>query len=426
VRTVDLLLYGASEVVTVDRRGAGPLRGARAMSDLGVVPEGAVAVHQGRVVAVGPTNEIIRSYRGFRRIACRGRTVLPGLVDAHTHPAFAAFRDDEFARRCRGATYEEILAAGGGIHASAARLGETPLPRLARSVRRRLDAMLLHGTTGIEAKSGYGLTTASEIKSLRAIARAGNGHPVEIARTFLGAHALPTAYAGDRAGYVREVVEQMIPRVAKQRLARFCDVFVEKGAFTVGEARRILTAGKRRGLKPKVHADQFRDGGGARLAAEMKAVSAEHLECTRPAGIRALAKAKVIPVLLPGTVLFLDLPRPDARAMIEAGCAVALATDFNPGSSPTENLHLVASLGCTLLGMTPEEVVAAVTRNAAHAAGLQDHQGRIAPGRRANLLILDAPSYVSLAYRMGTNLTWTLISRGTIVVRGGRRVGEWS
>ncbi len=422
MRTIDLLLFGASQVVTLAGE-EGPRKGAAAMNDLAVIDGGGVAVHRGRVIDVAPTEELARRYRAWRRINCRGRTILPGLVDAHTHPAFAAFREDEFALRCRGATYEEIFAAGGGIHASTRRLRALDLDHLAAVIRPRLDRFLVHGTTGIEAKSGYGLTTASELMSLRAIRRAAKDHPIEVTRTFLGAHALPPEYAENRKAYVDKVVDDMLPRVAKNRLATFCDVFVEQGAFTTREARRILASGRAHGLRPKVHADQFRDGGGARLAAQVGAVSAEHLDATGRAGIRALARAGVIPVLLPGSCLFLGLQHPDARGMIEAGCAVALATDFNPGSSPTENLHLVASLGCTQLGMTPEEVITAITWNAAWAAGLEGTQGCIARGRAANLVVLDAPSYVHLPYRMGTNLTHTVIVNGTVVVERGRRVG---
>jgi imidazolonepropionase len=342
-------------------------------------------------------------------------------VDAHTHPVFARMRADEFARRCRGESYERILAAGGGILASAKALQKMSVAALAQDVRARLDRMLLHGTTTVEAKSGYGLTTASEVASLVALRQAARGHPVRVVPTFLGAHALPAEHRARRKAYVDEVIERMLPEVARRGLARFCDVFVERGAFTVPEGRRILRAARALGLGAKVHADELRDGGGARLAAEVGATSAEHLGFTRGPGIRALARAGVVPVLLPTTSLFLGLAaRPDARAMIAAGCAVALASDFNPGSSPTENLGLVAALGCTTLGLTPEEALVAITRNAAAAIGEEARAGRIAAGRPADLVVLDAPACVYLPYRLGTNLVHTVIADGRIVVENAR------
>ncbi|MDJ0973964.1 MAG: imidazolonepropionase [Planctomycetota bacterium] len=421
MKSVDLLLLGASQVVTVDGGRAGPKRGARDMNKLGVVEDGAVAVHRGRVVAVGTTNEITSTFRGLRRVFCRGRTILPGFVDAHTHPVFAKMREDEFAMRCRGADYEEILAAGGGIHASARALRIKKQGELVEGIRERLDNFLLHGTTVVEGKSGYGLTFESELKSLKALRQAGRGHPVSVVRTFLGAHAVPPEFRRKRNIYVSEVAERMMPEVARQKLADFCDIFVERGAFTIPEAEIILKSARRHGLKIKVHADQFRDGGGALLAAKFKATSVEHVDATRKRGIDALKKARVIPVLLPSASLFMGLKHvPQARRFIDAGLPVALATDFNPGTSPTENLGLVASLGCSLLGMTPEEVIVAITRNAAAAVGREDRHGRIAPGRRANFVILDAPSYTYLPYRMGTNLVHSVIVRGREVVRAGR------
>ncbi len=423
MKTVDLLLVGASQVVTVDGGRKGPKRGERDMNRLGVVEDGAVAVHRGKVVAIGASNEITSAYRGTRRIFCRGRTILPGLVDAHTHPVFARMRENEYAMRCRGADYEEILAAGGGIHASAEALRDAPLEDLVRDVRGRLDDFLRHGTTVVEGKSGYGLTPQSELKSLKALRRAGSKHPVEVIRTFLGAHVVPKAFADRRADYVAQVIDEMIPAVAEHKLATFCDVFVERGAFSVKEAYAILRAGKEHGLKAKVHADQFRDGGGAKLAARVRATSVEHVDATGPAGIRALLKARVVPVLLPSASLFTGLKHvPNARRLIRAGLPVALATDFNPGTSPTENLGLVASLGCSLLDMTPEEVIVAITRNAAAALDLEHEHGRIAVGRRANLVILDAPSYTFLPYRMGTNLVHTVLVRGRVVVRNRKIV----
>jgi imidazolonepropionase len=423
MRNVDLLVLDAAQVVTVDAGGPGAARGEEAMNDLRVVAGGSIAIHQGKVVEVGPTNSIIAEYRGTKRLFVSGKTVLPGFVDAHTHPVFARWREDEFARRCRGDTYEEILAVGGGILASAKALRDAPEDALVRALLATFDYMLLQGTTVVEAKSGYGLTAASETKSLRVIRRAGRSACVTVVPTFLGAHAMPEEYADRRSEYVRLVTDVMIPAVARAKLAVFNDVFCELSAFTRAESERILRAGLAHGLRPKIHADEMTDGGGAALAARVKAISAEHLGATGPAGIKALARAGVVPVLLPTTSLFLGLERrPDARAMIEAGCAVALASDFNPGSSPTASLSLAAALGCCFLEMTPEEVVTAITRNAAAAVGLEGRSGRIAAGRPADLVILDAPSYLHLPYRLGTNLVHTVIRHGAVVVEEGRRV----
>lgn len=424
-RRIDLLVHDAAQVVTVDAGGPGPARGAAAMNDLRVVEGGAVAVDRGRVVAVGPSEALAEAFAPRTRLDAAGCAVLPGFVDAHTHPVFARWRDDEFARRCRGETYEQILAAGGGILASAKVLGATAVDVLVEHLRRVFDHVLLHGTTTLEAKSGYGLSTEAELKSLQALRLAAEGAPISVVPTFLGAHAVPAEHAHDRAGYVREVVREMIPLVARGRLATFCDVFCERGAFTPRETATILRAAARHGLRGKVHADEFGDSGGAALAARLRATSAEHLGGTGPAGIRAMARAGVVPVLLPTTSVFLRLERkPAARAMVEAGCPVALATDFNPGSSPTANLALAAALGVTMLGLTPEEVVTAVTRNAAAAVGASARAGRIAVGRPADLVVLDAPSYVHLSYRMGTNLVRDVVRGGEVVVRDARRTAE--
>jgi len=421
MKSADLLLIGASQVVTVDGGRAAAKRGVEEMNDLRVIEDGGVAIRRGKIVDVGSTNHISATWRGLERIHCRGRTLLPGFVDAHTHPVFARTREDEFAMRCRGADYEHILAAGGGIHASARALRAASQDALAQGVADRLGRMLIHGTVAVEAKSGYGLSTESELTSLRAVRQAAARSPMTVVRTFLGAHVVPEEYARNRAGYVALIIEEMLPRIARQKLAQFCDVFVERGAFSVPEARAILRAARRLGLRPKVHADQFRDRGGARLAAEVKAISVEHVDATRRPGRLALAAAGVVPVLLPTASLFTGLKHvPDARALIAEGCAVALATDFNPGTSPTENLLLVAALGCSLLRMTPEEVVCAITRNAAVATGLAETHGRIAVGRPAHLVILDAPSYVHLPYRLGTNLVWRVLIDGRTVAERGR------
>jgi imidazolonepropionase len=423
VREVDTLVLNAAQVVTVAAGEPGAARGAAAMNDLGVVENASVAIHRGRVAGIGPTNEMIKAFRAKTRVHAEGRAVLPGFVDAHTHPVFARWREDEFARRLRGESYEAILAAGGGILASADALRATPEADLVESVRASLDAMLLHGVTVVEAKSGYGLAPDAEAKSLRVLRRAARGRPVTVVPTFLGAHALPRERRGDRAAYVREVCEQMIPEVARRRLACFCDVFVDETAFTPEEATTILRAAARHGLPGKVHADEMRDDGSAALAVREGAVSADHLGFTGKAGVEALAGSSTVAVLLPATSVFLRLERlPRAREMIDAGVAVALSTDFNPGTSPTVNLSLVAGLGCALLGMTAEEAVTAITRNGAAAVGRAGRFGSIAVGRRADLVLLDAPSYVHLPYRLGQNLVHTVLRGGRVVVEDGRRV----
>lgn len=423
MRNADLVLLGASQIVTMDGGRAGAKRGTKAMNRIGVLEDAGMAIRRGRIVAIGRTNEIARSFRAMHRVFCRGRAVLPGFVDPHSHPVFAKPRVEEFAMRCRGADYEEILAAGGGIHASARAVREADLEDLAAQVHERLDRMLRYGIVALEGKSGYGLTVEAELKSLQALRRGAHSHPIEVVRTFLGAHVVPEEFKRRRGDYVKLIIDEMIPRVARRKLARFCDVFVERGAFGLAEARRILQAGKRHGLRPKVHADQFRDGGAAKLAASMKAISAEHLDATKPAGIRALADAKVVAVLLPTAGVFTGLKqRPDARRFIDAGCAVALSTDFNPGTSPSENLSLAASLGCTLLGMTPEEVICAITRNAAAAVGIEDRYGRLAAGRRADFVVLDAPSYEHIPYRIGANLVRDVFVAGRQVVKACRVV----
>jgi imidazolonepropionase len=423
VRNVDTLVLNAAQVVTVAAGGDGAARGRAAMNDLGVVEGASIAIHRGRIAGIGPTNEMMKAFRAKARVHADGRAVLPGFVDAHTHPVFPRWREDEFARICRGETYDEIRASGGGIAASAEALRAVPEADLVESIQATFDRMLLHGVTVVEAKSGYGLSAEAEVKSLRALRRASHGFPITVVPTFLGAHAVPREFARDRAAYVRLLVEEMIPTVARHRLACYCDAFLDKGAFTAEETAKILRAGAAHGLAPKVHADEFRDDGGAALAAKLGAVSADHLGFSSDAGIQALAKSPAVAVLLPATALFLGLSRrPDARKMIDAGCAVALATDFNPGSSPTVNLSLVAGLGCTALRMTPEEAVTAITRNGAAAIGRADRFGSIAVGRRADLVLLDAPSYLHLPYRLGTNLVHTVIRAGRMVVEDGRRV----
>lgn len=416
--SIDLLVTGASEVVTL----AGPApRLGEALDDAGVRPGAAVAADGGKIVAVGPREELERRFRASLVLDARGGVVLPGFVDPHTHPVFGATREREFDQRLRGLSYEEITRRGGGIHSSVRSLRETPSERLLDLTLERFDRMLAHGTTTIEAKSGYGLDEEEEIRSLRILHEAAARHPIEVLPTFLGAHQIPPEYAERREEYVRLVAERMIPRVAEEGLARACDVFCDEGVYTVEEARTILQAAKARGLALRVHADELALTGAARLAAELGAESADHLCRADEAAIEALAASGTTAVLLPGTVLSLgDKARPPARRMIEAGVAVALATDFNPGTSYTTSMPLIVALACTLFGMTVAEALAASTLNAAFSLGAADRVGSIEVGKQADLVLYDRPSHLFLAYELGEPAIRAVVKAGRVVYERGR------
>jgi imidazolonepropionase len=417
----DLAVVDAGELVTV--AGPAPRTGA-ALRDAGLVPGGSVAARDGLIVFAGTAPDFRREVRllpGAVVIDAAGGTVLPGFVDPHTHLPFAGWRDTEFVRRLEGATYESIAAAGGGIQSTVAATRRASIEELVTLGLGRLDRMLLHGTTTIEAKSGYGLDREHEIRQLETLARLAASHPVGIVPTFLGAHVVPAERRDDRDGYVREVAGVMVPEVARRGLARYCDVFVEQGAFTVGEGETILRAAAAAGLGLRVHADQRRAGGGAALAARLKAASADHLDHVDDAGIEALRRAGTTAVLLPGASFFLRDPHDaPARRLIDAGVPVALATDFNPGTCPTEALSTILPIACLRLGMLPAEAIAATTINAAHSLGLSGTIGSLEPGRQADLQVWDAPNHVHLAYRLGVNLCRTVVKKGRVVVRDGR------
>lgn len=406
----DFVLTGAGELVTLEPTlGDGPL---------GVIRGGALAARAGRIVWVGRVAELRRSVTRVadgRELDARGRVVLPGFVDSHTHVVFAGSREKEFARRIAGASYQEIAASGGGILATVEATRDATADELVAAARRRLDLALQHGTTTLEAKSGYGLTTADEIKMLEAIRVFRETHPVEVHSTFCGAHAVPPEYAGNADGYVELVVREMLPEVAGKKLAEYCDVFCEEGVFTVAQARRILVAAAEHGLRAKLHADEFAYTGGAELAAEVGALSADHLLRARPRGIRAMKEAGVTATLLPGTALFLGLPYAAARAFLEIGVRVALATDFNPGSSYTPNMQLIVTLACTQMRMTVEEAIRAATLGGAAAMGLEGEVGSLAPGKACDLLVLDVPNYYHLPYLYGVNHVQTVVKGGRVV-----------
>jgi imidazolonepropionase len=409
-RPADFVLTGAGELVTLDPTlGDGPL---------GVIRGGALAAGGGKIVWVGKTGQIGKAVRllpGGRELDAHGRVVMPGFVDSHTHAIFAGSREQEFAQRTAGVSYQDIAAAGGGIPTTVQATREATTDELVALATRRLDLVLQHGTTTMEAKSGYGLTTADEVKILEAIRLLQDQHPVEIHPTFFGAHEVPPEYRENADGYIDLVVGEMIPAVATKRLAEFCDVFCDQAAFSVEQSRRVLQAGLEHGLRPRLHADEFAASGGAELAAEVGALSADHLLRVRRDGIRALKAAGVTATLLPGTAFFLGLPYAPARAFLEAGLRVALATDFNPGSSYTPNMQLILTLACTQMRMTVEEAIEAATVGGAHALGLQAQVGALTPDRWCDLVVLDVPSYVHVPYLYGVNHVQTVVKAGEVV-----------
>jgi imidazolonepropionase len=416
--SADLLVAHAAELLTLAGAPAGPRTGA-VLGQTGLVTDGAVAALEGHIVAVGPTARVraeVSLTPDATVVDATGRVVLPGFVDAHTHLVFAGSRADEFEMRLRGATYLEIAEAGGGILRTVAATRAADEDALVQISLARLDRMLRCGTTTVEAKSGYGLSLADELKQLRAIHRASARHEVDLVATVLAAHAVPPEFAGDPDGYVTLVVQEILPAVAEEDLAEFCDAFCDVGAFTLAQGRRVLEAGAELGLVPKLHADEFSDLGGAQLAAEMGAISADHLLRTGTAGLAALADAGTVAVLLPGTALYLSLPFPHARRMIEAGVPVALGTDYNPGTSPTWSMPAIIALACSGMKLTPAEAIAAGTINAAWAIGLAEEVGSLEPGKTADMVVLDTSDHRDLAMAFGSPLVRQVIKRGRVVV----------
>lgn len=415
----DLLIENAGQVLTL-ASPAGPKRG-QALREMGLIPNGAVAVRDGRILAAGPADEVRRTYQATYRLDVGGRVVMPGFVDPHTHLVWAGDRADEFEQRIAGASYMEIMAAGGGIMSTVRRTRAASLDELARQTLPRLERMLAHGTTTVEIKTGYGLNVQDEIKQLAAIRQLQTEFPGTLVSTFLGAHAVPAEYQGQAENYVDLVVSEMLPAAVKETpiqpgLPLFCDVFCEDGAFSLAQSRRILEAAKALGMGLKIHVDEFKPLGGTRLAVELGAVSADHLVCTPADEIELLTHSDVVAVALPGTPFGLAQQHyTPARAIVDGGGALALATDCNPGTCWCESMQLAIALACRYLRLTPAEAIAAATINAAHAVGLGHEVGSLEPGKRADLIVLDAPSYTHLGYRFGTNLVQTVIVGGKTV-----------
>ena len=419
----DLVVVDAAQLITL--KGPAP-RTREALRDLSIIAGGCLAAREGRIVFAGTRDAFeaeVSVEDDAEIIDATDQVVMPGFVDAHTHLPFAGSREKELAQRLAGATYREIAAAGGGIMSTVRATRATGDEELLDIILRRMDRMLLEGVTSCEAKSGYGLTLDHELRLLRLLRRAAGAHPLEIAATLLGAHTVPAEFADDREGYIRLVIETMIPTVAKEGLALYCDVFCEEGVFDRAESRRILTAGAAAGLTPRIHADQLSAGGGAELAAELKAASADHLEHASDEGLRRMAAAGVPAVLLPGASLCLmQQTWAPARRIVEAGVAPVLATDLNPGTSNTESMGLMVALGCLRMGLSAEESIAAATINPAVTIGRHDTIGSLEPGKQADLIVLEAPDYRFLPYRPGVNLIGTVVKDGEVVVRDRRIV----
>ncbi len=408
-----LAVLHAAQLVTL----AGPNRrrwGAE-LNELAIIPDGALLVEGNRVTAIGNSDEIEKLARGAEIVDAAGKVVLPGFVDAHTHPVFAGDRLDDFEARARGETYEQIARRGGGIQTTVEATRAASEAELFALARKRAGWFLRNGTTTIEAKSGYGLTLQDELKILRVIRRIGCETPLETVSTFLGAHAVPPEC--DRASYVQLLLDEMLPRVAAEKLAEYCDVFCEQNYFDLKTTRRIAQAAERHGLKLRMHVDQLTNSGGAKLAAQLGAATADHLEQTDKDGIAALQKSNVQPVLLPGSVYALGSKKyPNARAMINAGLAVVLATDFNPGSSPTASMPMVLSLAVTQMKMTPAEAITAATMNAAASLNRAAVLGSLEAGKQANFAIYDCADYREIAYWFGLSLVSEVFVRGKKVL----------
>ncbi len=415
--SIDLIIHSASQVLTL--AGGAPKRGTE-QGALGIIRDGAIAIGGDKILAVGDTLDILLLADSHtRKLDARGKIVLPGFVDAHTHVVFAGDRANEFEMRLQGATYLDIQKAGGGIMSTVRATRAASLDELVAQTRPRLDAMLAHGTTTAEAKTGYGLDVENELKMLAAIGRLDAEQPIDLVPTFLGAHVVPAEFKGREDAYVALVTQEMLPAVmAKAQGARgiFCDVFCDDGAFTLAQTRQILTRAKELGFGLRVHADEFANLGAARLAAELGAASADHLMVTPREEMRAMGQANVVAVLLPGTTFGLGkTDYADGRAFVEENVPVALGSDINPGTCWCESMPFILALACRYEKVTPSEAIAAATINAAASLGRADSIGSLEPGKLADILIADVPDYSHLAYRFGANPIEIVIKRGQVV-----------
>lgn len=413
-----LLITGVSQLVTL--RGSGPRRGG-SLSNLAIIEDGALLVRDGVIAAVGTRAQVetTPTARGAEKLDLGGRVALPGFVDSHTHLVHAASRAEEYELKIQGASYEEIARKGGGILNSVKKLRAATAEELKNRALAALQQFAAYGTTTIEAKSGYGLDVASELKILKLHKELAAEQPLEIASTFLGAHVVPEEFrkkAGGAQKYIQLLEENLLPQIAERKLAEFCDVFCDRGAFTVEESKRVLQAGRQWGLAPRMHAEQLSRSGATRLAILLRAASCDHLENVNKGDIRALGKSETVATLLPGCDFHLGLKRyAPARELIDAGAIVALATDYNPGTSPTLSMPMILSLACTQLRMTPAEAITAATINAAYALRREKQVGSLEVGKQADLAVFEVADYREIPYYFGVNHCWMTIKRGRVI-----------
>lgn len=408
----------AAQLATI--AGENAPRKRKEMSELGIIEDGSVWIENGVIAAIGTTEEMEKEY-GNRAseadiIDATGRLVTPGLVDPHTHVAYGGSREREFEMRLEGATYMEIMNAGGGIHATTRMTREATEDELVEQTLRRLDSFLKHGVTTVEGKSGYGLDLETELKQLRSMKRLNEVHPIDLVPTFMGAHAVPKEYKGNEDEYIDSIINDMLPVVVEEKLAVFNDVFCEVGVFTPEQSERILEAGKKLGLIPKIHADEIESYGGAELAAKVGAISAEHLLKASDEGIKQMAEAGVIACLLPATALYLREEAAKGRQMVDEGVAVAISTDCNPGSSPTTSMPLVMNLACISMRLTPAEALVAATMNAACAIRMEDKVGSLEVGKQGDVVMWNISNYQELQYLFGVNHVDKVWKKGEQVV----------
>lgn len=409
-----LLIINANELVTCSGNEA--KFGVEAMNDIGVILKGAVAVEGGLITHVGTTESVLKEINidDYAVIDASGKFVTPGFVDSHTHFIFGGYRADEYDWRLRGLSYVEIMNKGGGIINSVKGTEQASLDELVELGLKRLDSMLSFGVTTVEGKSGYGLYKETELKQLEALQICDEQHPIDVVKTFLGAHSVPTEYKGRSGDFIDYLIKEVLPEVAEDGIAEFCDVFCEDKVFSVEDSRKLLLAAQKMGLKSKIHADEIVQLGGAELAAEIGAVSADHLLQASDEGIKAMAKAKVIATCLPCTAFSLKEDYARARYMVDQGCAVAVATDFNPGSCHTESVPLAIALSTLYMGLTTEETITALTINGAAAVGRAHEVGSLDVGKKADILIHEFPSYKFLPYHIGVSTVEIVIKNGEV------------